>query len=277
MIMSNKVVSVIIPTRNEGRNIERCLNSIVNNGYGLYEIIVVDQESTDNTGEIAKRFNAKVITVKKTAIYQPPARSRNIGFKNSNGAIIYNIDADMELEKGLLQELATIFDDNEVAAVIVPEKDVPTNIWAQAKAFERSFLDEVGSEAARVSRRAVFEKTMYNETISSGEDWYIHEQFRKLGKVSRSKKIVLHHTGSTTPLKEFKKKLQYGQASGAYVSQQSGDLLHKFFRMVRVYIRKISREILVHPLVVLCFIIIRGIDVVGLMLGFAISKFKKVR
>lgn len=276
MIMSNKVVSVIIPTRNEERNIERCLKSIVDNGYGFYEIIVVDQESTDNTVEIAKRFNAKVVTVKKTAIYQPPARSRNTGFKNSNGAIIYNIDADMELEKGLLQELATIFDDSEVSAVIVPEKDVPTNIWAQAKAFERSFLDETGSEAARVSRREVFEKTMYNETISSGEDWYIHERFRKLGKISRSKKIVLHHTGSTTPLKEFKKKLQYGQASGAYVSQQSSNLLSMFAKMFVVYVRKVSREIFLHPLVVICFIIIRGVDVVGLILGFVISKFRKI-
>lgn len=273
--MSSKVVSVIIPTRNEEKNIERCLKSIVDNGYAFYEIIVVDQESTDKTVEISQKYNAKVITVEKTAIYQPPAKSRNIGFKNSTGDFIYNIDADMELEMGLLKELVTIFEDSQISAIIVPEKDVPMNIWAKAKAFERSFLDETGSEAARASRREVFEKTMYDENISSGEDWFIHDQFSKWGKIARSSKTIFHHIGSISPLKEFKKKLSYGQASGAYVQKQKSGLLQMVLKMAIVYTRKILSEIFIHPIVVICFIIIRGIDVLGLILGFAISKIKK--
>lgn len=272
--MDVKLFSVIIPTRNEERNIERCLCSIVTNGYSNVEIIVVDQESTDSTCSIAKKYNATVINVPKTSIYQPPAKSRNIGYKVSKGDYIYHIDADMELEQGLLQELAELFENPAISAIIVPEKDVPTNIWAKAKAFERSFLDEVGSEAARVSRRDVFDKTGYDESISSGEDWSIHEQYSRLGEIARSQKMALHYTGSTSPLKEFKKKFSYGKASGAYVQTRKGGLVHMALKMAKVYIRKVTSEIFKHPVVVICFIILRGVDMIGLMLGLIISKFR---
>ena len=46
------LVSVILPVRNEGRNIRTCLNSLINQTYGNYEIIVIDGNSTDNTRDI---------------------------------------------------------------------------------------------------------------------------------------------------------------------------------------------------------------------------------
>jgi chlorobactene glucosyltransferase len=46
------LVSVILPARNEGRNIRTCLNSLINQTYGNYEIIVIDDGSTDDTRDI---------------------------------------------------------------------------------------------------------------------------------------------------------------------------------------------------------------------------------
>lgn len=56
------VVSVIIPARNEARNIARCLTSVLTTTYPMLEVIVVDDHSTDGTGEIARRIaNADVV------------------------------------------------------------------------------------------------------------------------------------------------------------------------------------------------------------------------
>lgn len=62
-IFDGPLVSVLIPARNEEHNIERCLNSLLNQHYTNYEILVLNDNSTDNTAKILDRFameNAKV-------------------------------------------------------------------------------------------------------------------------------------------------------------------------------------------------------------------------
>ncbi|MDR0503218.1 MAG: glycosyltransferase [Treponema sp.] len=55
-IFNGPLVSVLIPARNEERNIERCLNSLRNQHYENYEILVINDNSTDNTGKILDRI-----------------------------------------------------------------------------------------------------------------------------------------------------------------------------------------------------------------------------
>ena len=58
-------ISIIIPARNEAENIQHCLDSICNQSYPkhLYEIIVVDDHSTDNTAAIVKKYAAQNVGV----------------------------------------------------------------------------------------------------------------------------------------------------------------------------------------------------------------------
>lgn len=51
-------VSVVIPARNEARNIERCLRSVLTNDYPSYDVVVVDDQSADGTGDIARSIAA---------------------------------------------------------------------------------------------------------------------------------------------------------------------------------------------------------------------------
>jgi glycosyltransferase involved in cell wall biosynthesis len=59
--MLNPNVSIIIPMRNESRYIARCLDSLNNQTYKDFEIILIDDGSTDNTIEIASKYDAKIL------------------------------------------------------------------------------------------------------------------------------------------------------------------------------------------------------------------------
>ncbi|MGM0567628.1 MAG: glycosyltransferase family 2 protein [Elusimicrobiota bacterium] len=69
----NPLVSVIIPARNEEHGIERCVNSILNQSYKNVEVIIVDDQSTDGTSEIAERLASENKKVKVLTIDCLPA------------------------------------------------------------------------------------------------------------------------------------------------------------------------------------------------------------
>ena len=80
--MKNKKVSIIIRTKNEERWIGRCLKSIFEQDYKNFEVIIVDNYSTDKTLAIAKTFPIKkIIKIKKYL----PGKSLNLGIKHSSG------------------------------------------------------------------------------------------------------------------------------------------------------------------------------------------------
>jgi len=84
-------VSVIIPTLNEEKYIQRCLKSLVNQVSDLtFEILVVDGGSTDQTVQIAKKY-ADDVLIKPNA---PVGAARNLGAKVAKGDILAFIDAD---------------------------------------------------------------------------------------------------------------------------------------------------------------------------------------
>lgn len=270
---NKKIISIIIPTKNEERNLPRCLNSIKNNGYKNIEIIIVDQQSTDKTKEIAKLYKTIFISVIKTKNYQPPSQSRNIGFSKSKGNFVLNLDADMELEKGLLKEIVDKIEKGKYSAIVIPEEDIPLNFWARAKAFERKISQGTDIEAARFVRRDVFEQVGYEKGIMSGEDWNIHKSFKQLGKIGRSHRRIFHHIGKISLRKEFLKKYSYGLSSNKYISKEKRSLANLFKKLLIIYFKNISSNIQKDPLLILGFIIIRGVDLFALILGLITEKF----
>lgn len=88
-------VSVIIPNYNGGLTISSCLEAACTYSNGNSEVIVVDDCSTDNSREIIERFPCRLITLNK---HSGAARARNVGAFNSNGDILFFIDADCVMQ-----------------------------------------------------------------------------------------------------------------------------------------------------------------------------------
>lgn len=100
--MKNPLISVVIPTYNEEKDIKECLESLNQQTYKNFEVIIADDGSTDKTLEIVKKFK-KVSILKQN--HQGPGLARNLGAKKAKGKILILIDADMTFNKDYLKNL----------------------------------------------------------------------------------------------------------------------------------------------------------------------------
>lgn len=190
---THPLVSVIVTTKNNHETLDACLNSIARQTYQPTELIVVDNHSTDDTVEIAKRYTDAVFTF-------GPERSaqRNFAAKKASGEWFLVIDSDMELEPGVVTScVESLQGKGEVGAVIIPEESFGEGFWAECKRLERSFyVGQDAIEAARFFRADLFARIGgYDETMTGGEDWDITSRFRRRAVVERSKVFIRHNEG----------------------------------------------------------------------------------
>src|SRR5436190_3334899 len=122
-------ISVIIPARNEEDNITRCLDSVCDQSYPkeLFEVLVVDDHSTDNTAAIIKTYaeqNVKLISLKEfvtaTAINSYKKKAIEIAIQQSTGELIVTTDADCTMNENWLQTIATFYEDKKPAFIVMP-------------------------------------------------------------------------------------------------------------------------------------------------------------
>jgi glycosyltransferase involved in cell wall biosynthesis len=102
--LNNKLISVILPTRNREELLGRALSSVLWQTYENWECIVVDDSSHDNTYEIVKKLNDKRIRYVKNITGKGASASRNIGINLSNGKFLAFLDSDDEWLPGKLEK-----------------------------------------------------------------------------------------------------------------------------------------------------------------------------
>ncbi len=122
-------ISVIIPTYNEESVIEECLESLNFQTFKDFEIIVVDDGSTDKTWEILSKF--KIQKFKQNHL--GPAAARNLGASRARGEILVFVDADMTFDKNFLKNLIKPIIENKAKGTFSNEEYVENweNIWAK--------------------------------------------------------------------------------------------------------------------------------------------------
>ena len=109
-------VSIVIPAYNEEKIIKKALDSVINQVEAAEEIIVVDNNSTDKTAEIAKKLGVKVVCEEKQGM--TPARNR--GFNTAKYDIIARIDADVVVPPDWVKRIRKNFETKRIDALSGP-------------------------------------------------------------------------------------------------------------------------------------------------------------
>lgn len=93
--------SIIIPVYNVEKYIKKCLDSVFAQTEKDYEVIVVNDGTKDNSMDIVKNYDVKIVNQKNQGL----SEARNTGLKNAKGEYILFLDSDDYIEKDLLKEL----------------------------------------------------------------------------------------------------------------------------------------------------------------------------
>lgn len=109
-------VSVIIPAYNEGKYLGNCLRSLQNQAEKPSEVIVIDNNCTDSTVKIAKKFNAQIVKEKSQGI----AYARSKGFNSAEYEIIARCDADAVVPTDWIQKIKQNFTGDKIDALTGP-------------------------------------------------------------------------------------------------------------------------------------------------------------
>ncbi len=109
-------VSVIIPTYNRASLISQAIDSVLAQTFKDYEIIVIDDGSTDNTQEIRKKFDGRINTICQAN--QGIAQTRNQGIRQAQGSYIAFLDSDDFWTPEKLQEQVKVLDQNPRVGIV---------------------------------------------------------------------------------------------------------------------------------------------------------------
>ena len=117
--MSNPTVSVIIPVYNAQEGIKQCLDSLLNQSFTDFEIILLNDGSTDNSLEVIKKYAAdndfiRVIDKENEGV----AKTRNKGIQLANGKYIVFIDNDDFVDSDYLERFYNAIDQEQLDIVL---------------------------------------------------------------------------------------------------------------------------------------------------------------
>lgn len=198
-------VSVIIPARNESEHIEETIQSILAQNYPahLFEIIVVDDHSDDDTGAKVASFkneNVHLVSMHKVPLKDGEVaykkRSIEEGIKICKGEIIITTDADCTHHKGWLKTIVTTFEQQDVNMISGPVLFNYENHWFQ-KFQALDFLGMIGITAASIEMgmfnlangaNLAYRKSIFNEVNgfkgidqkASGDDMLLIYKFAQI-------------------------------------------------------------------------------------------------
>lgn len=137
-------ISVIIPCYNGEKYIERCLNSLIAQNSSLFEVIIVNDGSTDNSEKLINRLikntpNFHLINQKNTGV----SVARNSGIKHACGEYISFVDSDDYVSSNYIEKLLSFIETNKAADIIQFEairNEYRACVWS--KCIKRGFLEK---------------------------------------------------------------------------------------------------------------------------------------
>ena len=213
-------ITVIIPVYNSSLFINRCVRALYKQDFKKpFEIIFIDDASTDNTIKIIKEKNLKNISIFSLTSNSGPSTARNIGLKHAKGEYIYFLDSDDEIETNALTKLYKTAKEKNYDIVFADKKRIEKNkdqrnnifLYNKNKEFlKKDILKElkkrffeplymgglIGCTGRLIKRSIIIKnKVFFNEKLRISEDetfsWDISSYLKKV-KYLREKLYIYY-------------------------------------------------------------------------------------
>jgi glycosyltransferase involved in cell wall biosynthesis len=259
------LVSVVVPTRNSARTFGACLESVrVQRSDVVLEVIVVDNDSTDGTWEIAQG-GADI------AVRGGPERSaqRNLGVARARGEWILWLDSDMLLPAGALHQALDSARREGVDAVALPECTVGTGFWTACRTLERScYRDQASIHNPRLLRRRTLTRLGgFDPAMAGLEDTNLRHRLRAAGvRWALAPVLVEHDEGRLTLRTVLAKRVYYGRSIPAFAALNPGRLAEQWRATVRAFWHH-RRQLSLDPLHAGGLIVLRAAEAGAYALG----------
>ncbi len=197
-------ISLIIPAYNEETYLGACLEAVQKHAHGKFsEILVIDNNSTDRTAEIAAQFpGVKVISEKRKGL----VHARQCGFENAQGSVLAFIDADTRLREGWVEQIEYHFaHDPDLACLSGPYHyyDIPAHhrfvvsFWYWLARPTYLLLGYMATGGNIALRKSVIEQMNGFDTRIAfyGEDTDIAKRAHKFGRVIFTSQFTMPTSG----------------------------------------------------------------------------------
>lgn len=216
-------VSIIIPVYNGARTIASCLESVLNQTYPAdgYDVIVVENGSTDETSTIAERYPIRLFHSDRRG----PAAARNLGLTQTDADVVAFTDADCVADAEWLSELVKPYADPEIGGVggAILAYDHHSRTIAETFSEEHSplvnfvsgeheFLPHLYTANASYRRSLLLETGAFDPRLVTAEDVDLAWRFQlQTGAgVCYSPQAIVYHHHRSTPAGLARQHRQYG-------------------------------------------------------------------
>jgi len=183
-------VSVVMPVYNAESTLAECLTRLCTSTFGEFEVILVDDGSTDQTRAIAANFPVRIVP---TGGRVGPAKGRNIGAREATGEIVFFIDSDVMVRPDTIERLVERFERDDVEGLVGVQaaemryRDLPSqykNLW-----MRWTYVRQTGdvplfyTTAAAIRREAFLRAGGFDERYAtpSLEDTAFGQKLARLG------------------------------------------------------------------------------------------------
>lgn len=196
------LVSVIVPVYNGADSLRACLTALLASDYPAFEVIVVDDHSTDNSIAVAREFSCQTVCMPTNS---GAAAARNRGAQMARGDILFFLDADILVEPDTLSKIiATFYALPGISAMFCSYQPgtIPTNFWSEYKNLVHHYTHQISNNEAAtfcggfgaIKRQVFLDFDGFDEGYRSLEDIELGYRLHQAGhRIFLNKDIQLTH------------------------------------------------------------------------------------
>lgn len=222
--MKKPLISVVVNTLNEEKNLPRCLASVKNLAD---EIVVVDMHSEDKTRKIARQFGAKVFLHQRTGYVEP---ARNFAIEKARGRWILILDADEKITPSLRKRLREIAvrRNEEIDYVLIPRKNIIFGKWIQNSRWWPDYLPRFFKKGKVVWPHQIHQQPQLKGNIYTLPDnekfAIVHYNYDSLNQfLSRALRYA------EIQAEELRKEKKYRLSPADLILKPTGEFISRFF------------------------------------------------